>query len=251
MAKQTGLGDNFYVGGYNLSGDTNSLSKVSTSVVALDMTDITQSAFERKKGLRDGGIDWTSYFNPGSASTAHDVLAALPMADRHLMYCRGTVLGSQAACLIGKQIDYGPSRGADGSLTVAVSAQANGYGLEWGHLGTAGRRTDGGAANGASVDFAAPSDFGLQAYLQVFSVVGTSVTVKLQESSDDGAGDAFADVTGGGFVAATPAASPQCQRIETADDLTVERYLRVVTSGTFTSAVFAVCIVKNEVARVI
>jgi hypothetical protein len=84
----------------------------------------------------------------------------------------------------------------------------------------------------------------------VFSVAGTSVTVKLQESSDNGT-DPWADVTGGGFAAATPAASPQCQRIETANDLTVERYLRVVTTGTFTSAIFAVCIVKNEDLRVI
>ena len=29
MAKQSGLGDNFYIGGYNLSGDVGSLGSIS------------------------------------------------------------------------------------------------------------------------------------------------------------------------------------------------------------------------------
>jgi hypothetical protein len=79
----------------------------------------------------------------------------------------------------------------------------------------------------------------------VFAFTGTSVTVKLQESSNDGAGDAYADVVGGSFTAATGVTS---QRIATAGNLAVERWLRVVTTGTFSNAVFAVNICRNDVA---
>jgi hypothetical protein len=37
------------------------------------------------------------------------------------------------------------------------------------------------------------------------------------------------------------------QRIVTARDLTVKRYLRVVTTGTFTAATIGVVLVRNQV----
>lgn len=247
MAKQSGLGDQFYVAGNDLSGDTNSIGRISGGPAAMEMTGLNVLAVERIGGLRDGGIDWVSYFNK-AASTAHPTLSALPLTDVHVMYAHGNmaapVLGAPGAALVSKQIDYAPTRAQDGALTMAVSSQANGFGLEWGVLGTAGKRTDGTATNGSPVDNGAASAFGLQAYLQVFSFTGTSVTVKLQESSDNGA-DVYADVVGGGFTAAT---GKTAQRIATSGALAVERYLRVVTTGTFSSAVFAVLICRNPVA---
>ena len=41
------------------------------------------------------------------------------------MYTRGTTLGNPAACMVAKQINYDPTRAADGSLTIAVQAEAN------------------------------------------------------------------------------------------------------------------------------
>lgn len=140
-----------------------------------------------------------------------------------------------------KQVNYDPTRAADGSLTIQVQAQSTDYGLQWGKQLTAGKRTDTAATNGTGVDFGAAWTNGLQAFLHVFSFTGTSVTVKLQESSDNGAGDAWADVTGGGFTAAT---GRTAQRI--AKTGSGERYLRVVTTGTFSSAVFAVTVVVNS-----
>ncbi|WP_405531499.1 hypothetical protein OG592_26985 [Streptomyces avidinii] len=243
MSKQSGLGDNLYIAGYDVSGDINSLSAIGGGPAALEVTGIDKLAFERIGGLRDGRIEFVSFFNPAT-DRAHDRLSALPTADELVTYCRGTVLGSPAANLIGKQIDYAPTRADDGALTFAVQAQANGYGLEWCTQLTAGMRTDGSATNGTGVDFGTGStSFGLQAYLHVFAFTGTSVTVKLQESSDNGVGDAWADVTGGGFTAATGITS---QRIETARGQTVERYLRAVTTGTFSNAVFAVSVCRND-----
>lgn len=243
MTKQTGLGARLFVDGYDLSGDTQSLGRIGGGPAPIDVTGIDKSAPERIGGRRDGGIDWVSHFNPAT-DQAHLVLSTLPRTDRIVSYWQGTALGSPAAVCTAKQITYDPTRGADGALTMAVSAQSNSYGLEWGVQATAGRRVDTSATNGSSVDLGAASSFGLQAWLHVFAFTGTSVTVKLQQSSDNGAGDAFADVTGGGFTAATAAGA---QRIETARDQAVERYLRVVTTGTFTSADFAVIVTVNPV----
>lgn len=247
MAKQSGLGDNLYVAGYDLSGDIGSLETIGGGPTPLEVTGINKSAFERIGGLRDGAIEYAAFFNP-SSNQAHDRLSDLPTTDQILSYCRGTDLGSPAACLVGKQINYDGTRGDDGSLTFKVQAQANGYGIEWGRQLTAGKRTDTTATNGSSVDLgsASPGAFGLQAYLQVFAFTGTSATIKIQESSDDGAGDAFADVTGGSFGAQSAIGA---SRIATAA-INVERYLRVVTTGTFSNVVFSVVAIRNDTAVV-
>ena len=241
--KQSGLGDALLVAGYDLSGDIGSLGNVGGGPAVQDVTGIDKAAMERIGLARDGRIEFAGFFNPASGR-AHERLSALPVGDQVLTYCRGTGFGSPAACLLGKQINYDPTRGADGSLTVAVQAQGNGFGLEWGRLATPGLRTDAAPGNGASLDGGAASVFGLQAYLHVLAVTGTSVTVKLQQSADDGVGDPWADVAGGAFTAASAVGA---QRIETARGLTVERYLRVVTTGAFTAATFAVVVVRNQV----
>lgn len=244
MSKQSGLGDNFYVAGVDLSGDTGSLQSIHGGMGAtIEVTGIDKSAFERIGGLRDGGVDWTAYFNDAT-SHAHPTLSPLPTADVILTYCRGTTLGNAAAAMVAKQTNYDGTRADDGSLTFKVNAVANGYGLEWGRQLTAGKQTDTAAGNSTSVDHTTVSTaFGWQAYLHVFSFTGTSVTVKIQDSAND---SVFADLSGAGFTTATGVTS---ERIAAASlTATVRRYLRVVTTGTFSSAVFAVAFVRNETA---
>lgn len=246
MGKQGGLGDNLFVDGYDLSGDAGAITGISTPVQTLPGTGINKSANERLFGERDGALAFMSYFND-AAGAEHLALSTLPTADRIVTYLRGTTLGNPAASINAKQVNYDGTRGNDGSFTLTVQAVANGFALEWGRQLTAGVRTDGAGANGTGVDFLASSAFGLQAYLQVRAFTGTSVTVKLQESSDNGVGDAWADVVGGAFAAASARGA---QRIATATNLTVERYLRVVTTGTFSNAEFVVMVNKNETAPV-
>lgn len=245
MAKQSGLGDAFYVSGHDLSGDIGSLGNVGGGPTPLEVTSIDKSAIERIGGIRDGRMEYSPWFNP-AAGRAHEVLAALPTGHVLQTYCRGTALGAPAACLIAKQLNHDGTRANDGALTFSGQGQAAaGIALEWGRLGTAGVRADTTATNGASIDDGAATEFGLSAYLHVMAFTGTSATVTLQTSSDDGGGDAWADLPDGGFTTVTEA--PGWQRIETAHDATVERYLRVVTTGTFTVLDFAVVICRQEV----
>lgn len=243
MAKSAGLGANCLIGGYTLGGDIQSLDNIHGGPTPWETTDITQSAMDRIGLHRDGGFDITAYHDV-AANAAHARLSTLPTTDVQVTALFGSTIGNPAVCTVAKQINYDGTRGEDGSLIFKVNLQSTLYGIEWGEMATAGIRTDTSATVGAAFDSgAATTNFGLQAYLHVTSVVGTSVTVKLQESSDN-AGDAYADVTGGAFSAVLGAAV-SAQRIATATNLAVERYLKVVTTGTFTSAVFTVIVVRN------
>lgn len=252
MSKQTGMGAALWVGGVDLSGDTGGLSRINNARGVLPSTGIDKSAMERLHGLRDGGLEWQSWFNP-AASQAHATLKAVPSTDRNIAYCHRTTLGAVAAATLAKQISYDPSRGEDGSFTIGVVAESTGYGVEWGQLLTAGKRIDTGATNGTGVDLGTGSTaFGLQAYLHVFAFTGTDITIRLQESSDNAVGDAYANITGGAFTAVTSGTAPQAQRIETSRTQTVERWLRVVTttSAGFTSCTFGVIVKRNLVSTV-
>jgi hypothetical protein len=243
VGKQGGLGDNLYVDGVDVSGDIGSLSRISGSLATLDLTAITQFAHERRGGIRDGAIEFSSFFNDDAGET-HDVLSDLPTTDRIVTYSRGTALGGWAASVVAKQINYDPTRAADGALTNATQAQANGYGLEWGKRLTAGIAVhESNGEDGTGVDGGASSAFGLQAWLHVFDFDGTDATISLEQSSDDGSTDAYAAVTDGAFTQVTSA--PFSERIQTARDQAVERYLRVSSAGTFTSISFVVAVTRN------
>jgi len=237
MAKESGLGDLLFVDGVDLSGDVGAVQRIGAPSAPLDVTAINKSAHERLYGLFDGEIAFNAFFNDAAAQEHATLKAKGSGADRILSYFHGSGIGEMAAGLVAKQMNYDPTRSADGMLTIDAQTLGNGFGLDWGEQLTAGKRTDGGATNGASWDNGAATALGLAIYLQVFAFTGTSVTVAVQESSDNGVGDPFAAVTGGAFAAASAVGA---QRIVTSLTLAVERYLRVVTTGTFTNAVFAV-----------
>lgn len=153
MSITNGLGQAFYLSGYDLSADTGSADDIGGGLVGTqDITAITMSAYRRIGLLRNGRISWTAFFNK-AANQAHPRLSALPTADQHLMWDTDGAIGAPAACLVAKQINYDTTRGQDGSLTNAVNAQGNAYGLEWCDLLTAGKRTDTGATSGTAAEF--------------------------------------------------------------------------------------------------
>lgn len=239
MAKQTGLGDHFSVGGYDISGDIGSIQQISSPMTPLEVTDITLSAPQRLGGLRSGGMQFNAWFNKAT-SRAHPVLSALPRTDTIALYGRGASIGSPGAACQCLQIDYNPTRAQDGALSFATTVQSDGYGLEWGDQLTAWMRTDTSATNGTSLDGSAATTFGAQFYLACNSVAGTSVTVKIQDSADN---SSWADLSGASFTAVL-AGAVSAQRIAVTG--TVRRYLRAVSSGTFSSATFAVLAVRNQ-----
>ena len=252
MGKDQGLGANFYIDGVDLSGDTNALSKISKSLLPLDFTGIDKFAYEKLPGKLDGAIDWESFMNP-TAGQSHPTLSNPPRTDRIITYVhKAAVLGTPCASIVVKQMDYGVNRPTDGRLITSVKSLANAYWLDWGRSLTTGKATLSAAGNTTGVDFqimGAPAAFGLQAYLQVFAFTGTDATLTLQGSSDNAVGDPYANITGGGFTVVTSA--PQAQRIATARNLAVERYMRVNVAGTFTNLVFQLQVNVNSTEMIL
>jgi len=249
VSKQSGLGSNFYVGGYDLSNDTSALTSIRTPIAVQEVTGIDKFAVERILLQRDGAIDWVTWFNP-AAGKAHPVLSALPTTDVEVSYFPGTgtagpTVGNPAASIIAKQVNYDGSRAQSGEFPFTVQTVANSFGLEWGVGLTPGISTVTGAANGSSYDSGGSLSFGAQAYLHVFSFSGTDATVTVQDSANN---SAFTNVTGLGFTQIT--AAPTSERLATTATATIRQYLRVAvtTSAGFTSLGFAVNLVKNPIS---
>src|SRR5258707_10050426 len=184
MPKQTGLGDAYYIDGTDVSGDIQALGKISGGPAALDMTAINNPAFARQGGERDGSMEFTAYFNPGAGLT-HAKLSALPAADVIASHFHHPAIGSDAACLNGKQVNYDPTRGTDGSLTFAVQALANGFGLEWGTQLTPGHRIDTTATAALQANpfnYGSSGAFCGQACVHHFASTGTPATLRLSGS---------------------------------------------------------------------
>lgn len=242
--KKTGLGQRFYVGGYALAGDVGSFQRIQGGLTGtIPMTGIDKLAYERVGGHRDGAIDWTSFFND-APDQAHDVLSPLPRTDVICTLLTAATIGAPACSEVAKQVGYDPDRPEDGSFTFNVETLANGYGLDWGEALTDGERTDTTGTNGASWDYtAAQTDaFGFQMFVHLLAITGTNVTIKVQDSANN---SAFTDVTGA--TTAALSAGRTAVRIA-AVPAVIRRYVRVVTSGTFTSATFVVGFTRNEVA---
>ena len=250
MAKSSGLGHRLFIDGFDVASDITSVNNLSSPMTVQAVPGIDKFAQERIGLLHDGQAEFAHYWNPsngGAGDAIHQVLRGLPYTDRVVSYLAGSTLGAVMASVVSKQVNYDWSRGTDGSMTGTTSCQGNGYGLVWGNSLTAGKRTEAAAGNAPSLDLGATPvsySFGWSAYLHVFAFTGTSVTVKIQDSADNAT---FADLASATFAAAT---ARGVQRIGTAagSTATVRRYVRAVTTGTYTNAVYALNFVRNEAA---
>jgi hypothetical protein len=250
MAKKASLGAAAYVGGFDVSGGVNALSRIGGGPSnILDLTTINQSAFERQGTSRTGEMAFTSVFDP-AALAEHAALSTLPLTDVIVTYFDGPLgIGNGAMSCNSKQVNYDPVIGQDDSLIFAVDALSNGSGIEMnGWQLTAGRRVDGSATAagaGNSYDTGASLAFGAQMYVHLFAFAGTSVTIKVQDSADN---ITFLDIAGTSLTTTALTTANQAVRVAIPNTTTVRRYLAVGTTGTFTNADFAVMVVKNQVA---
>lgn len=240
--KLTGLGSNFYVGGYDLSGDVNALGNVSTPLAVLDVTGIAKFATERLPALADGNMSFTTIFDL-DAGAEQKVLSAMPRTDTIGTFMVGTGIGNAAASINAKEVSYSPTRANDGMLSSVTEIQGNGFGLEWGWQLTAGKRTDTAATNGTGYDNGAASTFGCQVYLQVFAFTGTDATITIQSSTASNFTSPQSEAT------YTVSTVPTAVRI-VGSNSSVRRYWRAITTttGGFSSLTFAAMVNINQAA---
>lgn len=232
MAKTSGLAQQFYAHGYDLSGDVGALNECGSPREVHDVTGINKSALERLLGRGDGILEFATFFND-AAGQEHAALKALPTGNRVVLWAFGGAAGKVAAMLTGKQVNYDWKKAIDGSLLGTVRAEADGVALEWGVLLTAGKITHAAAASAASKDDAASSASGAAAALELVSLATGTVTVLIEHSVDNAVWATL--IT---FTAVAAASAPTAERKTVAG--TVNRYLRATTTGTFTNAVFII-----------
>lgn len=233
MTKSSGIGDNLYIQGVDVSGDTGSIQTIRAGRAVLDVTAINASGVERITGRSDGEIAFNTWFND-AAGESWQTLKALPTTNVIVTYCRGTTLGNPAAGLVAKQINHDGTEGADGSLAwTAQCLAAAGTPLEWGTQITAGKVTHASATNSTG-EVTAQSTLGGIGYLQVFSVATGTPTFVLQHSSDTTNGT---DGTWSNALVFTTTAAGAERSTVTG---TIQKGLRIRTFGTFTNAVFEV-----------
>jgi hypothetical protein len=247
--KITGLGAQFYIGGYDLSLDVNALDNVAGSIHPLDVTGIKSLAHERLGGQREGVLEFTTFADM-AAGQEHAALSGLPTADviasaflPNASYAQA--VGNPACSINAKQVNYDWTRASDGALTGKIQCQSNGYGLEWGEMLTAGLRTDSAATVGTFFDDGAGTAFGAQAYFQVTAFSGTSVTIDIQSATTSGGSYSTTGLTSSAFTGIG------AQRVAVSNVTTINEFLKVVTTGTFSSATFAVQFCRNLTAGIV
>lgn len=226
MAKQSGLGDNLIIDGFNVSGDVGSIDTIEGARAVQELTGLDKYAKERGLLVSDSKMEFTAYFNPPGS---HQQFSALPQGDRLATYCRGTGLGFPAVTLTAKQTDYQGTRGDDGSLTFKVPlVGADGEPMTWGEQLTDGQETFTAGASTGSKDLGAVGT-NVALIVHVMEFTGTDITITFEESSDDGAGDAWSPISGATATLTDNGA------VKFLAPLT-EQFIRATISGTFTTA---------------
>jgi hypothetical protein len=234
MAKKAGLAQKLFQGIYDISGDVSAIGSWSTPVGVLDITGIDKSAHERVQGAVGGALSYNVFFNDAAAA-AH-VASKVPATSTVITWAMGQAVGDVAGMMAGVGTSYDPTRAADGMLTFDIETVGNSTAPVWGVMLTPGAKTDTSAANGATLDQGAQTTSGAEAILHVTSFTGSNFTATVQDSSNGsswGTLKAFTQVTGTGTERVTVSG-------------TVERYVRVISAGTFNPVTFAVSFRRGE-----
>jgi hypothetical protein len=238
MAVYHGKNMRFYIGGYDISSLTSGLDPSSdASLVSYSVADGVEG-YHHLPGVPQSSLSLDGLFD----DNAQGVLNSLFDSET------GYVVVIPLKTTAGSRVLAAPSVKLKKYTFPAVTTDINRLkadlvtdGIPWEHgkllYPKAQKTTDG---EGDGYDDTAQTTSGLAAYLQVFECgADDALIVKIQESSDHGIADPWADL-----ITFTPANGITAERKTVTG--TVERYLRVTWSGTPDyQATFAVAIKRN------
>lgn len=248
MAISSAIGGRAFLDEFNLSDTTSHVAAMQFDVGQLNKTTIQDSAMARLDGLRDGRLATVSHFDDATGKS-HDAWADFPAsrADRILTWAHRGTLGAAAISCYGQQEQLTYRLEQNGDLLLDAAVVGNGYGVEAGHLLTAGLQASTGteALTGVDDGAGAATDWGAQFYLHVTAFTGTSVDIMIQDSDDDASTDPYVDI-----AAFTQVTGPTFERIQTSRTENIKEWLRVDLDGTYTALSLVVVAVPNRLAAV-
>ena len=234
MAKQSGLGWNAYIHGENLSGDVASINNLGGPRSVFDHTGISSFADEATLGRGTASLSFTAYFNK-AVGQAHLTLSALPTTNIVCLIFKGSTRGNVCAGVGGKQVNYDGNIGTDGDMRLTVDVMGDGSPLEWGVLITSGEETHSSATSSSSLDengAAGTSSKGAIGFLQYRERASGTPTFLIEDSAND---SSWATLL---TFANTGGTSAFGERKTVTGS--VDRYLRLTTTGSFSNADFVV-----------
>ena len=241
MAKESGLNVRLYVAGNDLSGDANALDGAGYTQELMDTTCLENPAMTRMIGRADGSIGVSGYFDTAD-NKIHDTFTSnsgkLPTADQVVLVALSSAVGDPSVGISAKEAEYNVSRSQGAAMTVSSNFSGNGMGGEFGQMLTAHDDTHSSATAGTVVDSGASSANGASGYCQIMSLASGTVTVKIQHCSTSGG--TYVDLIT--FTATAVAAVPVAYRATASG--TVNRYLKVTTTGTFSNAKIATALCR-------
>lgn len=152
MVKKSGLSQQFFIDGFDLSGDIGSIGALAFRMSPLEVPVLNQPGMVRIGGLKDGELSFNAWFND-ALERSHDAVKGFPTVDSIVLAVFGGAVGDAAVGLVSKRTDYQQVRGSDGSLELTITCLATGgISLEDMVMLSAGKITHASATTGASKD---------------------------------------------------------------------------------------------------
>ena len=233
MAKSSGLGMRLFIGGYDLSGDVGAIDNISTPRGVLEVPGIDKSAMERVLTHADASISFTSFFN--KTGDAWALLSALPTAEQTVLVLKASTREASALGMTGRQINYDPSRPADGSLSISTQVQgSSGVAPGWGLMLTAGKETHASAGSTAGINNLSSTSQGLGIWAHAFSLSSGAPTLIVEDSANGSVWATLQTLTING--------AREHEYIVKSG--TIRQHLRITTTGSFSN--FAVAVMARR-----
>lgn len=196
----------------------------------------------RLAGALDGKVSLGGFWD-GTATSGIDARADAQLNGADLVTSivwGGNTKGNKAALLVIKQGSYKNEASISDAVTFTLDGEANGSSNAGFLLHALGAETS--ASNGTGQDMntvAAGAFTGYTANLHITAFSGTSITVKLQDCAT--LGGVYADLSGATFTAATAIGAQQI----TSSTQSVQQFVRIAWTGTFTTCTFLVTVSKR------
>ena len=238
MAKVSGLNVRLYVEGKDMSGSANALDGAGYSQALLETTPLNEAAATRITGLADGSISVNGYFDTTDDAPWAENSGKLPSADVVVLTALNSAVGDPSVGMNAKEADWNVSRSSGSAVSVSSTFTGNGMGGEFGQMLTAHDDTHSSAGAGTVADSGAASTAGGAGYMQIISLSSGTPTVKIQHATSSSG--SYSDLVT--FTATGTGSVPSAERVEVSG--TVNRYLKVVTTGTFSNAKIAVAFAR-------
>lgn len=232
MAVRSGIGQRYCLEGYDLTGDVGAMEEFNLIHDVIAATSIDKQAMVRLAGHVAGAHRFQHFFNDADNQVLEAVGQHVATNRVALWVLSGATpaIGDPAFGMVIKQVQSQWTRGSDGSYTGSTGGPTADFPVEDCIMLTSGQDTHASASSNASYDNGAQATAGAVCYIQFQERDSGTPTFVFEDSANDSTWGTLLSMTTTGGTA------PHAERATVTG--TVERYLRITTTGTFVNADF-------------